>query len=117
MKAGFGPDDVFDSRVGRRPSPKRGRPLLAPCAAGAGAAVRALCARVCLVVVVDVDVWALRRPGAFFGGGSLVRAAAGSVADFVEPVEAEDAGLEAAIVFFVSTRVDNGREVRVALAA
>lgn len=106
----MGPKEGLDSRVGRRLSPRRGRLLLAPCAAGA--AGKALCARVCLVVVVG----ALRRPGAFVGGGNLARGATGSVGDFVEPVEAEDTGL-GAVLFFVSARVDNGLEVRVALAA
>lgn len=113
LKAGFGPKEGLISRVGRLFSPIRGRPLLAPpCAAGA--AGNALCARVCLVALVVVR--ALRRPGAFAGGGSLERDATASVSDFVEPVEAEETGLEAAGLFD-STRVDNGLELRVVLAA
>jgi hypothetical protein len=72
-----------------------------PCAADAVG--RALCVRVCLVVVV---VAVRRRAVPFVGGGNLVRGAIGSVGDFVDAVEADDSGLDA--VFFVSTRVDSG---------
>lgn len=101
----MGPKEGLDSRVGRRPSPSLGRPLFVPWVVDAVG--KALCARVCLFVVVG----ALRRPGPFVGGGNLVRGATGSVGDFVEAVEAEDSGLEA-VGFLVSTRVDNGLEVR-----
>jgi hypothetical protein len=75
---------------------------------GAADAVgKALCVRVCLVVVVG----ARRRPGAFVGGGNLVRGAIVSVEDFVDAVEADDSGLDA-VVFFVSTRVDSGLAAR-----
>ena len=72
-----------------------------PCEADAVG--KALCVRVCLVVVA---VAARRRAVPFVGGGNLVRGAIGSVGDFVDAVEESDSGLDT--VFFVSTRVDSG---------